>query len=148
MVELDRRWQPNDREVSAKVIDGEAIIIRLSDGIYYSMDGAGAVVWALIEDRRSSADIAATLAATFDVSREQTEQDVVGLLQELRTERLIVESVDGVSPPAASPVDVDGRAPYVPPALHIYRDMGQLLALDPPTPGLMDIDWKDPGDKP
>jgi hypothetical protein len=48
----------------------------------------------------------------------------------------------------ASPVDVDGRAPYVPPALHIYRDMGQLLALDPPTPGLMDIDWKDPGDKP
>jgi hypothetical protein len=147
MVELDRRWQPNDREVSAKVIDGEAIIIRLSDGIYYSMDGAGAVVWTLIEDRRSSADIAAALAATFDVSREQTRQDVVRLLQELRTERLIVVSVDDASPARASTVEAGERAPYVPPALHIYRDMGQLLALDPPAPGLMDIDWKDPGDK-
>jgi hypothetical protein len=141
------RWRPNDREVSAKVIDGEAIIIRLSDGIYYSMDGAGAVVWSLIEDRRSSADIATALATAFGVSRDQAEQDVVRLLQELRSERLIVESVGDASPAPSSAVATGERAPYVPPALQIYRDMGQLLALDPPTPGLMDIDWKDPGDK-
>ena len=31
--------------------------------------------------------------------------------------------------------------------MNIYRDMGDLLALDPPTPGLGDTPWKDPEDE-
>ena len=34
--------------------------------------------------------------------------------------------------------------PYEAPTLNIYRDMGDLLALDPPMPGLADMAWKDP----
>ena len=36
------------------------------------------------------------------------------------------------------------RLVYEPPQLNIYRDMGDLLALDPPVPGLGDP-WMDPG---
>jgi hypothetical protein len=144
MVDSGKRWQLNDLEVSAKVIDGEAIIIRLSDGVYYSMDGAGAVVWSLLEDRHAPADIAAAIAATFETSRDQAEQDVAQLLLQLASERLIVESA-GDAPPVPRPAGgSDGRVPYTPPALRVYRDMKDLLALDPPTPGLMDIAWKDP----
>jgi hypothetical protein len=40
------------------------------------------------------------------------------------------------------------KLPYEAPVLNIYRDMGDLLALDPPTPGLYDIAWKAPEDEP
>jgi hypothetical protein len=36
------------------------------------------------------------------------------------------------------------KLPYELPKLNIYRDMGDLLALDPPVPGLGDTPWKEP----
>ena len=39
---LPERFRVNTEEVAAKVIDGEAIIINLTTGVYYSMDGVGA----------------------------------------------------------------------------------------------------------
>ena len=35
------------------------------------------------------------------------------------------------------------KLPYKSPQLHIYTDMEDLLALDPPTPGFADIPWKE-----
>ena len=37
------------------------------------------------------------------------------------------------------------RLPYDAPMLTTYRDMADLLALDPPMPRLEDIVWDDPG---
>ena len=142
----DERWQPNDREVSSKVIDGEAIIIRFSDGIYYSMDKAGGVIWGMIEEGRLSDEIVGVVAGRFDVSPEQAREDVRRLLQELLNERLIVSVSDGPSPTTESSSSPAAREQYLPPKLNIYRDMGELLALDPPAPGLMDITWTDPHD--
>jgi hypothetical protein len=42
------------------------------------------------------------------------------------------------------PAEADGKLRYGSPELHIYRDMGDLLALDPPVPGLEPIPWDDP----
>jgi len=40
---------------------------------------------------------------------------------------------------ASQPAPQGAKAAYAPPALNIYRDMQDLLALDPPMPGLRDI---------
>jgi len=52
---------------------------------------------------------------------------------------LVATRVGGLPPPAPA-----GKLPYEPPRLSVYRDMGDLLALDPPAPGLTDIPWKAP----
>jgi hypothetical protein len=39
------------------------------------------------------------------------------------------------------------KSAYEPPKLNAYRDMGDLLALDPPMPGLEDIPWEGAEDK-
>ena len=36
-------------EVAAKVIDGEAVLINLATGVYYSMRGSGAYLWSQLE---------------------------------------------------------------------------------------------------
>ena len=45
---------------------------------------------------------------------------------------------------APGTIEQQEKAPYEIPKLNIYRDMGDLLALDPPVPGLGDTPWKDP----
>jgi hypothetical protein len=137
-------------DVAAKVIDGEAIIINLTTGNYYSTDQVGAVIWELIQQGRHNAEaIIASVTGRYDVARDQAQRDVQRLVEQLRHENLVSESSD---PPAAGAgEEAKGaavRAPYVTPALNVFRDMGDLLALDPPVPGLGDIAWKSDDEDP
>ena len=44
--------------------------------------------------------------------------------------------------------DATTAAKYAAPQLNVYRDMGDLLALDPPTPGLELTPWQDTEESP
>ena len=140
------RLVPNAGEVADEVIDGEAILINLASGIYYSMDGVGGVVWRMIADGHRVRDIAATIAARYDVPPEQAQADVQQLVAELIEHRLVV-SADADGPDAVAGPAAASKLPYERARLVVYRDMGDLLALDPPAPGLKDIPWRS-GDKP
>jgi hypothetical protein len=125
-------------DVAAKVIDGELIIIRLSDGTYYSMDNVGAHVWELLEGQTDLRTIAETIADRYRAPVEQVARDLERLVQDLLDEALIVP-VDGErGTPAERPAAGPALA-YQAPRLNVYRDMGNLLALDPPTPGIDDL---------
>ena len=141
-VEVER-FRVNADEVAAKVIDGEAIIINLTTGVYYSIDTVGARIWTLLENHHDPSEIAAILAREYAVGEDECRADVLALVQQLREENLILPSdagPDGQAPTEAAPT----RQPYAAPAMSIFRDMGDLLALDPPVPGLEPIPWDDP----
>ena len=146
MLNLHQCFQPRGEEIASKVIDGEAIIINLANGIYYSMDKVGAVVWDLLLAGRTLDEVIVAVMGAYDVTREQAESNVRELVQELMQENLVVSSQNGGSVPEKPPVVQQGKNPYEPPKLNIYRDMGDLLALDPPVPGLGDTPWKEPED--
>jgi Coenzyme PQQ synthesis protein D (PqqD) len=135
---------PNELEVAAKVIDGEAIIIRLSDGTYFSLNSAGSLVWELIEQRKTIEAIRATLLARYDVREEEVGRDVTRLADELLREHLVTTTNDAGSVTARELPAAEGRQPYEAPQLQKYQDMADLLALDPPAPGLAHVVWKDP----
>jgi hypothetical protein len=141
MTEPQRSYAANREEVAAKVIDGELIIIRLADGTYYSMDSVGAQLWELLDDQHDLPTIARTIASWYGTPVHQVERDVGKLVEDLLSEGLIVPAAarpraDGAPPPAE-------LLPYEAPQLNIYRDMGNLLALDPPTPGIDDLLFRD-----
>lgn len=136
------RYRVHEQEVAAKVIDGEAIIINLTTGVYYSLDPTGSEVWSLVEGRHDVDTIVSHLCGRFDVPESTCRSDVERLVEQLLEEKLIVP-VDGDS--HGPPPDADrSERDYTPPRLDIYRDMGDLLALDPPVPGLEPIPWDDP----
>jgi hypothetical protein len=147
MPERDNRLRANDAECAAKVLDGEAVIINLINGTYYSLDRAGAVVWELAAAGHTVDEIVDGLTLRYDVDASRAQSDVERLVSELLAERLLVAangassgSSDGAAHGAAN-----GREPYDVPMLTTYRDMADLLALDPPMPRLEDIVWNDPG---
>lgn len=148
MVNLDQRLQPRENEVAAKVIDGEAIIINLANGVYYSMDKVGALIWEMIEGRHSLAEMVEIISRRYAVSSEQAESDVRRLTEELLEETLVVPSNDGAACLNGGTETQQETLAYESPALNIYRDMGDLLALDPPVPGLGDTPWKEPDSEP
>ena len=142
-----QRMQPNTEEVAAKVMDGEAILINLSNGIYYSMDKVGAIVWELIERRFNQEEMIEFITSRYEVESHQAQLDVERLVKELEDEKLILVANDVGRSDMEQPAQMQLKEPYEAPQLNIYRDMGDLLALDPPTPGLEATPWKEPGEE-
>ena len=147
MLTLRDRLRPREEEVAAKVIDGEAIIINLANGIYYSMDKVGGLIWQMIEGKHSLEEMIAAISAGYDVSREQAQADIEHLIEDLLRENLVVSSPDGAPVAGKREPGEREKLRYESPKLTIYRDMGDLLALDPPTPGLAVAPWKDLDDE-
>lgn len=133
---------PNEEEVAVEVLQGEAVLINLRTGHYYSMDKAAADVWQMIERRQSLGAIAAALARRYDVTAERAHADVAALFGELQRDRLALDATAAGETPGGAMPPLDTRLPYEPPRLNRYSDMADMLALDPPLPGLKDIPWK------
>lgn len=141
MLTLDKLLIPNKAKVAAKVMDGEAIFIDLSNGTYYSTDGVGGFVWSLIEQEYDLDAIIAEVIAHYHVSSEQAMKDVERLAAKLIEEQL-VKVVDKHKPVSKSTDRPAKKSIYKTPELNTYRDMEDLLALDPPMPDLTDIPWE------
>jgi len=146
MLNLNHCLRSRGEEIAAKVIDGEAIIINLASGIYYSMDKVGGLVWEMIDEGRTLEEMLAVILARYEVSADQVKTDIEQLVNELLQENLVTASETGAHSNGHRELDQTEKLPYESPKLNIYRDMGDLLALDPPTPGLETIAWKDPKD--
>jgi len=144
MLNLHHCFRPRDEEVASKVIDGEAIIINLANGVYYSTDKVGALVWDLLQAGNRVEEVILAVTSRYDVAREQAETDVRDLVEELLQENLVASTENGTGNAAEVKMEQQEKAPYELPKLNIYRDMGDLLALDPPVPGLGDTPWKEP----
>lgn len=130
------------QKIAAKVVDGEAVIINLANGVYYSMNKVGGLIWTLIEQARSLDFIAKAVATSHDVPAAQARKDVEALAAQLIAEDLVA-ACDGVEAKAADPEAPAHKQPYEAPVLNIYRDMEELFAIDPPMPGLHEMPQED-----
>jgi hypothetical protein len=124
--------------VAAEVIDGEAVIINLDTGVYHSMDRSGAQVWEALAAGRTADEIVTALSDATGVSPDVANVDVLRVLESLLGEGLLILRPSAETQPA--PLSFAAGA-YAPPTLTSYRDMKDLLALDPPAPGLDSIAW-------
>ena len=146
MLNLHHCFRPREEEVASKVIDGEAIIINLANGVYYSMDKVGALVWDRLQLGHTLDNVITAVTGAYDVPRDQAESNVRELVEELVQENLVIPSENSDAIAAQGTIEQQEKVPYEIPKLNIYRDMGDLLALDPPVPGLGDTPWKEPED--
>lgn len=142
---MDDRLTVNENDVAAEVMEGEAIIINLATGVYYSMDGAGGVLWSMVEEGRPLRDVVEAFGSRYGVERERAAEDVLALAERILEEGLVETAEGGTEYVAAISLPEVTDAEYRPPRLEVYRDMEELLALDPPMPGLDAGEWEDDG---
>jgi len=138
----ETRFEVNEELVAAKVMDGEVVIINLSTGSYYTSNDVAGTLWPLIERRCPVAAMIELLCSHYDVAPARAAADLERLLHLLEAEQIIRPA----SAPASSSLPAEGapaeRQPYRVPEVEVFRDMAQLLALDPPMPDVGDIPWR------
>ena len=136
----ETRIEPNEGEVAAKAYDDEVVFMNLTTGVYASIEHCGGLIWEAIRSRHSVREIADLLSQHYDVARQQALDDVRTLTGQLLSEGMVRLSAQSA---AISAVDVVALSQtYESPRLVIYRDMEELLALDPPLPQYAEAPWK------
>ncbi len=141
-IDAASRFESNSAEVASSVLDDELVLINLSTGVYYSATSSGSLIWQLADLGFSPAETIATVAARYGVPEDQVAPDVHALLEQLLAERIIVPATQPRSRGELPAAGTAATPPYDRPILHVYRDMGDLLALDAPMPGMGDVPWK------
>jgi hypothetical protein len=126
------RYRVNSPQVINETIDGEAIMINLATGSYYSLDRVGGEVWALLEASLPVEDIVVQLGRRYDAVEDDIWRGVEDLLQRLSSEELVVPGDDSDPIGAASlePAPAS-RPPFRAPRLEKFTDMQDLILLDP-----------------
>lgn len=122
----------NVPSVVAETIDGEAVIMNLKSGHYFSTADVGGEIWNWIEQGWGRGAMLEALAARYDATRETIAHALARFLDELTTHGLVVadeqtRQVAGPMPPTAN----GPRRAFLPPILNVYTDMKDLLLLDP-----------------
>lgn len=126
-------WEINTPAVSGEIIDGEAIILHLPHGHYFSTEGSGALIWAGVEQRLPAAAIVRALAMHYRLDDEAAHTAVSGFLATLAELDLVrpmpLHEAAGVAEPELTPPPADGG--YSAPHIAVYTDMEDILLLDP-----------------
>lgn len=121
----------NAPAVVAEIIDGEAVIMDLATGHYFSTQHVGCDIWRGIELGASEETIARWLKATYGLETDQATACVAAFVDELMQRQLVVAR--GGTVPGVEPTEnwMTGGRPFAAPMLNTYTDMEELLLLDP-----------------
>lgn len=130
----NQRFRVNTPTVTHETIDGEAVIINLDSGNYYSLVDVGSFVWGLLDKGASASEVRNVILQTYHGDADDVHQGVQELLAQLQEENLIIP-VDGAGeafdPAQAMPSNGHEKPSFKAPLLHKYSDMQELLLLDP-----------------
>jgi hypothetical protein len=70
-------------------VEDEVVILDVTSGRYFSLDGAGALVWERLEQDTTLGELVDAVVSAFDVDRETAAADIDELVAELAERGLI-----------------------------------------------------------
>jgi hypothetical protein len=82
------------QSVVARVVAGETLIVPVRAKVgdlasIYSFNGAGTLIWKLLESPQTVAELAAAVAQQYDVEPERAEHDVTEFVGQLKAVGLV-----------------------------------------------------------
>lgn len=85
---MSERFQQRNELVSTDM-DGETVTMSLHEGEYFGLGGVGGMVWAMLANPVTAAELCARITTEFDVSTATCERDIAAFLTELLDNNLI-----------------------------------------------------------
>ena len=77
------------KEVMARQVGEETVILDLASGTYFGLDTVGARIWQLMTEGKTLLEVCVTMLAEYEATREDIERDVLSLAEELHAKQLI-----------------------------------------------------------
>lgn len=124
--------------VAADNVDGEAVIVDLDTGAYYTTEGAGSDAWQLLATGRTLGEVITLLGDRYAAADGAIHEYLQLLVTTILAEGLMVvldpddpaPGDDGTEGASGLP-PLETRPPFEPADLVSYSDMKGLLLLDP-----------------
>jgi hypothetical protein len=91
MINLQSCFQRKDQVIAQKA-SNDFLLFNMHDGNYYSLNEVGCRIWELCDGSHTVGQLVETLAAEYDAPAESVAKDILELLEELRSEKLILEA--------------------------------------------------------
>jgi hypothetical protein len=82
MVNLDTTIVRNT-DLMAVPMDGDLVMMSISQGTYYGINPVGGRIWTLLEQPASVASLCNTIVSEFEVTKEQCQQDVLQFVEQM-----------------------------------------------------------------
>ena len=128
----NQRYLVRTPEVAFEIVDGEAVIIDLNRGFYYSALSTGAAIWESAANGMTSAEISSFLSQRYEEQIPGQIQEAVGkMVERFVSEQLLLpaDEMSSSTPPPEQPAAV--KQPFAEPVLEKHTDLEDLLRLDP-----------------
>ena len=119
--------------IVSEIIDGEAIIVNLANGYYYSLDPPAAEIWGWVQSGCSVAEIVSVIQDRYDCSGADPETAVRTLIGTLVADELVAPRTDSSSLPRIERgAEASGeKRPFRVPSFQRFEDMQAFLLVDP-----------------
>ena len=78
-------------QVMSRLVGDETVLLDLSSGIYFGLDGVGKRIWETVEEGRSLEETAMIITSEFEVDEAQAQADVIEFAKDL-VERGLLEA--------------------------------------------------------
>lgn len=87
---LDSHVSKDNSQVIDRIVDGEALLIDLQTGNYFSLNAVGTRIWESLDGTRTVQDIIHIVSDEYNVDVQRAEADVLTLVNDLISEGLAV----------------------------------------------------------
>lgn len=84
----DQVFTRNDNAIFTEVL-GEAVILDVASGYYFSLNAPGTVIWQMLTPENSLGKILGAVCERFDVPPETAWEDLTALIRNLCSEKLV-----------------------------------------------------------
>ncbi|MES3035471.1 MAG: PqqD family protein [Gemmatimonadota bacterium] len=113
----------------SEMIDGEAVIMNMDSGHYFSARGLAGVLWEWTITGCAVDAMANTLASAFP--GEPVHQDIGDFIQSLQSHALVVPMPSTLASATPDAAELATVGAYQRPVIDVFTDMQDLLLLDP-----------------
>jgi hypothetical protein len=128
---MSETFQLRSAAIVSEIIDGEAIILDLRSGLYFSAAGSAAIIWDGLAAGFPVAAVEARLATCYEAPPDGFYEAILTMLAALTSQGLLEPTIQPAPQPAGSTPIPPEKSAFTPPALNPYGDLQDLALLDP-----------------
>lgn len=90
-MDATQKYSIENERVVYRIIEGEAVILNLDDGCYYSLNKVGTRIWEAIDKKKTLGEIVGLLNREYQAPEKQLKKDFLTFVEDLSSKGLLKE---------------------------------------------------------
>lgn len=89
-MDISSRFVIDKKKLAYRIINQEAVILNLENGVFYSLNETSAIIWQGLSEGKNLEQVLRFLADSFpEVSSKRLQKDLIEFIRDLKNENLI-----------------------------------------------------------